>query len=88
MRGRFFYPAKKVDLFDESRYNRGRRSDTDRTTEKMRSMQSTIKKKTAEYAVTVLLAAVMAFNYILFIVPNSFAPAGLNGIATDRKSVV
>ncbi len=48
----------------------------------MRSMQSTIKKKTAEYAVTVLLAAVMAFNYILFIVPNSFAPAGLNGIAT------
>lgn len=45
-------------------------------------MQTTIKKKLIEYAVTVLLAAVIAFNYILFIVPNDFAPAGLNGIAT------
>lgn len=45
-------------------------------------MQTTIKKKIVEYTATVLLAVVIAFNYILFIVPNDFAPAGLNGIAT------
>ena len=45
-------------------------------------MKTTIKTQIAQYAVTVLLATVMAFNYILFIVPNAFAPAGLNGIAT------
>lgn len=45
-------------------------------------MKVNIKKGIAEYAITVLLAVVMAFNYILFIVPNSFAPSGINGIAT------
>ncbi|MDE7464236.1 MAG: YitT family protein, partial [Clostridiales bacterium] len=51
-------------------------------------MQATVKKKLIEYVVTVLLAAIMAFNYILFIVPNSFAPAGLNGIATMVQHLV
>ena len=45
-------------------------------------MKTTVKKIMAEYSVTTLLAVIMAFNYILFIVPNSFAPAGLSGIAT------
>ncbi|MDE6614427.1 MAG: YitT family protein, partial [Clostridia bacterium] len=45
-------------------------------------MKTTVKKIMAEYSVTALLAVIMAFNYILFIVPNSFAPAGLTGIAT------
>ena len=35
-----------------------------------------------QYAVIIVLAAVMAFNYRLFIVPNDFAPAGVSGIAT------
>ncbi len=35
----------------------------------------------AEYSVIVLLGAIMAFGYVLFIVPNDFAPAGINGIA-------
>ncbi len=34
------------------------------------------------YAVIVLGAVLLAFNYQLFIVKNDFAPAGLNGIAT------
>ena len=35
-----------------------------------------------QYAIIILLAVVMAFNYKLFIVPNRFAPAGFNGLAT------
>lgn len=34
------------------------------------------------YAFVVLLAVLHAFGYYLFIVPNDFAPAGINGIAT------
>ncbi len=34
------------------------------------------------YAKIVLAAILLAFNYYIFIVTNSFAPAGLNGIAT------
>ncbi len=34
------------------------------------------------YIVIVSVAILLAFNYRLFIVPNKFAPAGLNGIAT------
>jgi len=34
------------------------------------------------YFFTVLLAFLMAANYELFILPNSFAPAGINGVAT------
>ncbi len=35
-----------------------------------------------EYLAICLCAVLLAFSYILFITPNSFAPAGLNGIAT------
>lgn len=34
------------------------------------------------YVFTVLIASLLALNYQLFVVKNSFAPAGLNGIAT------
>ena len=39
-------------------------------------------KKTWEYCSIVLAAVLFAFNYYIFIQTNSFAPAGLNGIAT------
>lgn len=39
-------------------------------------------KTFASYAKIILVALLLAFNYQLFIVINSFAPAGLNGIAT------
>ena len=39
-------------------------------------------KKVLTYTVIVLLAVVGAFNYQLFIFPNQFAPAGLNGLCT------
>lgn len=39
-------------------------------------------KKTWSYLNVVLVALLLAFNYYIFIVTNSFAPAGLNGIAT------
>ncbi len=39
-------------------------------------------KKTLTYVVIVLLAILGAFNYQLFVFPNRFAPAGLNGICT------
>lgn len=35
-----------------------------------------------EYAVIVLAAVVAALNYQIFVFPNSFAPAGLDGICT------
>ena len=35
-----------------------------------------------QYVIIVLLAALVALNYKLFIVPNKFAPAGFNGLAT------
>lgn len=35
-----------------------------------------------EYALIILAAVLLAFNYQLFIVKNGFAPAGINGIAT------
>lgn len=34
-----------------------------------------------EYVSIVLLGVLLAFNYILFITPNNFAPAGINGVA-------
>ena len=44
---------------------------------------SPIKKNNVlPYVMLVLAAVLLAFNYRLFIVPNSFAPAGINGIAT------
>ena len=39
-------------------------------------------KKTLTYIVITLIAVVAAFNYQIFVFPNSFAPAGLNGICT------
>lgn len=39
-------------------------------------------KTFADYAKIIMVALLLAFNYKLFIVVNSFAPAGLNGIAT------
>lgn len=39
-------------------------------------------KKALTYTVIVLLAVIGAFNYQLFVFPNRFAPAGLNGICT------
>ena len=39
-------------------------------------------KKALTYLVIAVLALLSALNYALFIFPNSFAPAGLNGICT------
>ena len=39
-------------------------------------------KKVLTYTVIVLIAIIGAFNYQLFVFPNRFAPAGLNGIST------
>ena len=39
-------------------------------------------KKVLTYIVIVAIAVVGAFNYQLFVFPNRFAPAGLNGICT------
>ena len=39
-------------------------------------------KKVLTYVVIMLVAAVGALNYELFVFPNRFAPAGLNGICT------
>lgn len=40
------------------------------------------KRVFADYAVIVVAAAVMAVMYDLFVMPNNFAPSGLNGAAT------
>ena len=39
-------------------------------------------KKLVSYSIVIVIAFVMALNYQLFVFPNSFAPAGLNGIFT------
>ena len=39
-------------------------------------------KKVLTYFVIILLALICALNYELFVFPNAFAPAGLNGICT------
>ena len=39
-------------------------------------------KKVLTYFIIIALAVIGAFNYHLFIFPNSFAPAGLNGLCT------
>lgn len=41
-----------------------------------------LSKKVLTYVVIVVLAMVSALNYQLFIFPNRFAPAGLNGLCT------
>ena len=44
-------------------------------------------KKVLTYGVIVILALVCALNYQLFVFPNQFAPAGLNGICTMIQHV-
>lgn len=39
-------------------------------------------RKVIEYILVIALAILLAFNYIIFIVHNRFAPSGINGIAT------
>ncbi len=48
------------------------------------SMQKTepMKRIVIDYAVIVAMAVLMALNYQIFILHNSFAPSGLNGLAT------
>ena len=45
-------------------------------------------KKTVSYLMVVLIALMMALNYQLFVFPNSFAPAGLNGVFTMIQHVL
>lgn len=45
-------------------------------------------KKVISYVMVVLIALMMALNYQLFVFPNSFAPAGLNGIFTMIQHVL
>ena len=45
-------------------------------------------KKAVSYFLVLLVALVMALNYQLFIFPNRFAPAGLNGIFTMIQYVL
>lgn len=41
-----------------------------------------VRRAVFDSAVMIVLAVLFAFNYMLFIVKNQFAPAGFNGIAT------
>ncbi len=45
-------------------------------------------KKVVSYAMVIIIALMMALNYQLFVFPNSFAPAGLNGIFTMIQHVL
>jgi len=45
-------------------------------------------KKIVSYSIVILIALMMALNYQLFVFPNSFAPAGLNGIFTMVQHVL
>ena len=45
-------------------------------------------KKAVSYLMVILIALMMALNYQLFVFPNSFAPAGLNGIFTMIQHVL
>ena len=49
--------------------------------------EMTTAKKALTYAVIALIAVVAAFNYQIFVFPNRFAPAGLNGICTMIQHV-
>lgn len=49
-------------------------------------MKNTL-KIVASYAIVVLIALMVAVNYQLFVFPNRFAPAGLNGIFTMVQHV-
>ena len=45
-------------------------------------------KKVVSYLMVVFIALAMALNYQLFVFPNSFAPAGLNGVFTMIQHVL
>ena len=45
-------------------------------------------KKIVSYIMVILIALMMALNYQLFVFPNSFAPAGVNGIFTMIQHVL
>ena len=45
-------------------------------------------KKIVSYIMVVLIALMMALNYQLFVFPNRFAPAGLNGIFTMIQHIL
>ena len=45
-------------------------------------------KKFVSYLMVIAIAFMMALNYQLFVFPNSFAPAGLNGIFTMIQHVL
>lgn len=45
-------------------------------------------KKLVSYLMVILIALMMALNYQLFVFPNSFAPAGLNGVFTMIQHVL
>lgn len=45
-------------------------------------MKYTCTKKALTYLVIIVLAIICALNYQLFVFPNRFAPAGLNGVCT------
>jgi len=45
-------------------------------------------KVVASYGIVLVIALVMALNYQLFVFPNSFAPAGLNGVFTMIQHVL
>ena len=44
-------------------------------------MKKTVLSRILSYVYPVLLGALLALNYALFVVPNNFAPSGVNGIA-------
>lgn len=44
-------------------------------------------KKTAQYALICIFAFLSALNYTIFVFPNSFAPAGIDGICTMIQDV-
>jgi len=44
-------------------------------------------KSVCSYMIVMLLAVIMSFNYEIFIFPNAFAPAGINGVATMIQHV-
>lgn len=50
--------------------------------QEMTALQKNVGKQLKSYAIVAALAVVMALSYELFVFPNSFAPAGINGIAT------
>ena len=44
-------------------------------------------KKLLGYFLIIILSIFMAANYIIFIFPNSFAPAGIDGICTMIQDI-